>query len=66
MKGEESMTEPRFVYVVWGFGEPTVFATLKAARAWRRKFATKCEITKAAVIPESAVDAAIAIAEKES
>lgn len=39
----------RYVYVVHGFGEVTVFASLQAARQWRDKWARACDITRASV-----------------
>ena len=57
-------SELQFVYVVHGFGAAHVFASLKGARKWRKRFAAKCEIAKCVIHPDGAVDAAIALADK--
>lgn len=56
--------EPEYVYVVHGFGDVHAFTTRRAARMWKRKFASKCEITKAPIHTENVVDAVIAITER--
>lgn len=40
------MNQDRYVYVVHGFGQVRVFATLVAAEQYRDRYASACDITR--------------------